>query len=439
MIGSLIAGATLFGLPGDFDKAEITTVPFTFESRTNPNSQIVGTQKSVFVVEWPSVVAIDAGSGKRLWEKSLSSHAAVAWRGFNQNDYWRLGAFPVEAGGSVAFCFTYSKPDGAIETEVESRGRNDGALNFIVHVETRPIARSIGYSPDMKTFELDEKERSFDFMIRPNVVGVGNLLLVVPDPQLNPELFVLSAATGAVKAKIRPRTETPIPLVGPLGESNPISFGPCVYARRALITLADSSFGSPSTVVFFGNRILAEYRDDNYYRALRLKEHQGVAFFPWSPILHGKVEDVWHGAFMRMGPPKDKQPRFGPCLGQQGGNPVVLCTDWNGNTTLVEIDEKRDITRTASVDTDAIWKVVPGDSGVFLLYGRASIDLYDLNGTKLLSLRTKHQIATETDTVYENAALLPCGVTWMNYSRIKNSDKWKFVGAVVSPRNHRAK
>ena len=431
MVAILIAGAALLGLQAHFDKATITAVPFTFEAKMSPHSPLIGTQKTLFVVEWPHVVAIDAGSGKRLWETNLTSYAAIHWK------YKPLGTFPVEFGGSVAFCFTYSKPDGTIETEIESRNRKDGALNFIVHVETSPIALRIVYSPGTKTLELEEKERTFDYMNRPNVAAVGNLLLVVPDPYLNPELFVLSSATGAVKAKILPDGVTPNSVTEPLSNLKPISFGPCVYARGELISLADSPYGSPTTLVFLGDRILAEYRDDNYYRVLRLKEHLGVALFPWTPNQHGKIEDIWHGAFMRVGYPKDNLPTYGPCFGQLGGNPVILRRQFAAPTcSIVEIDEGGNIIRTAPIDTYGIWDMTVGDSGVFLVSGDLSKDLFDVNGIKLLSLTTQHMAIG--DTLYWHTTLMPDGVAWTMYSSVGNFDNFKFVGAVATIRKKKS-
>ena len=137
---------------------------------------------------------------------------------------------------------------------------------------------------------------------------------------------------------------------------------------------------------------------------------------------------------MREGALKDWPPRYGPCVGHQDGAPVILCIDKLATSpvSLVQIDKRGVVVRKNPLDTSAIWKVVAGENGVFLAYGKVSNDLYDLNGAKLLSLRTTHQISTEADTVYENATLLPCGIIWTNYSRIEKSEKWKFVGAVVS-------
>ena len=433
MIGGLIAGLALLGVWGHSDKVTIKTVPFTFEARMSPDSPLIGTKNTLFVSGWPHVVAIDAGIGKRLWETNLTSYAAL--------HHLTLGAFPIEVGGSVAFCFTYAKPDGTIGTEIESRRRKDGALNFIVHVETPPnFTGRILYSSETKTYVPEEKGRTFYGMTWPNVAAVGNLILVVPDPALNPELFVLSATTGAVMAKIRPGAENPSSLPEPLIHANPICFGACVYARGKLISLAYSPYGQPSRLVYLGDRILAQYSGENFLGAPTLTGRQGLALFPWSPTQHRKIEDLWHGAFMAKEHPGDDPPIYAPCLGQQEGTPMIFCRNWKGGSRIVKIDDKGNVIRVAPLDTDSVWQATVGDSGVFLLYGRASNDLYDLNGTKLLSLRTKHLIVG--DTVYWHTTLLPCGVAWTNYSRIGPSaeqgmTKFKFFGAVVSLKNKR--
>jgi hypothetical protein len=441
MIGGLIAAMAVFGPWGYSDQATIKTVPFTFEARMSQDSPLIGTNNTLFVVDWPHVVAIDAGTGKRLWDTVLTSHAAVNWSAFNRYNYWGLGAFPVEVGGSVAFCFTYAKPDGTIETEIESRGRKDGVLNFIVHVETRPVsAARISNSATVNALAADVKRRKFYSMNWPNVAGVGKLLLVVPDPEINPELFVVSAETGAVKDKIRSDKVTPSSVPEQLHNANTISLGACLFARGELISLANSPYGAASRLVYLGDRIVAQYLGERYWGALSYSERQGIALFPWSPTQHGKIEDIWHGAFFQLGPPKEKPFRFGPCVGWEGGNPVILRTDWKGEYSLVTIDEQRNVVPIATLDTDSVWQATVGDSGVFLLYGRASNDLYDLNGNKLLSLRTKH--LSVGDTVYWHTTLLPCGVAWTNYSRIGPSaeqgmTKFKFFGAVVSLKNKR--
>ena len=428
MIGGLIASLVLLGVLGHSDRVTTKTVPFTFEARMSPNSPLFGTKNTLFVVDWPRVVAIDAGTGKRLWDTNLTSYAAL--------HHLTPGVFPIEAGGSVAFCFTYAKPDGTIGTEIESRRRKDGALNFIVHVETPPnFTGRILYSSETKTYVPEEKGRTFYGMTWPNVAAVGNLILVVPDPALNPELFVLSAATGAVKAKIRPGDENPSSLPEPLIHANPICFGACVYARGKLISLADSPYGPPSRLVYLGDRILAQYSGESYLGAPSLSGYQGFALFPWSPPQHGKIEDLWHGAFILKEHPGDDPPIYDPCLGQQEGNPMIFCRNWKGGSRIVKIDDKGNVTRVAPLDTDSVWQATVGDSGVFLLYGRASNDLYDLNGNKLLSLRTKHR--SVGDTVYWHTTLLPCGVAWTNYSEVGTSslngkEKFRFVGAVVS-------
>ena len=423
MIGGLIASVALLGVWGHSDKVTIKTVPFTFEATMSPDSPLIGTKNTLFVSGWPHVVAIDASSGKRLWETNLTSYAAL--------HHLTLGAFPIEVGGSVAFCFTYVKSDGTIETEIESRRRKDGALNFIVHVETPPVpAGRIVYSSAARPFV---SVRPFYVMTWPNVAAVGNLLLVVPDPALNPELFVLSAATGAVKAKIRPGEENPSSLPEPLIHANPICFGACVYARGKLISLADSPYGPPSRLVYLGDRILAQYSGEFFLGAPSLTGRQGLALFPWSPTQHRKIEDLWHGAFMAKEHPGDDLPTYDPCLGQQEGNPMIFCRDWKGNSSIVKIDDKGNVIRVAPLDTWDVWRITVGDSGVFLLYGEVVNDVFDLNGTKLLSLRTRRRIPG--DAVYLHTTLLPCGVAWTNYSRVGTSDKFKFVGGVVSFRN----
>ena len=112
---------------------------------------------------------------------------------------------------------------------------------------------------------------------------------------------------------------------------------------------------------------------------------------------------------------------------------MIFCRDWKGNSSIVKIDDKGNVILVAPLDTWDVWRITVGDSGVFLLYGEVVNEVFDLNGTKLLSLRTRRRIPG--DAVYLHTTLLPCGVAWANYSRVGTSDKFKFVGGVVSFKN----
>ena len=77
MIGGLIASLAMLGVWGHSDKVTTKTVPFAFEARMSPDSPLIGTKNTLFVAGWPHIVAIDAGTGKRLATMSPRDRIAL--------------------------------------------------------------------------------------------------------------------------------------------------------------------------------------------------------------------------------------------------------------------------------------------------------------------------------------------------------------------------